>query len=236
MHRHRPWRGLQAAAWDLWQRWLSEIIADFWAVAMLGASASSGMIGVLSLPRAFVFRISADDPHPAPFIRARLSCAIGQALYPDDQWGRLDRLWRSFYPLAGVSAAHRAMLAALEATMPGLVRLLVEHRPASLRGLSMRACLPVAERQPANLRALFPAGGTAPSRLRGMRPTLAFAVFGQARLDGRVDAGGESEQLGRLLEHWALRRGGGELTALDARRGKELLRPEENENELKAHT
>jgi hypothetical protein len=36
----------------------------------------------------FLFRINLDDPHPFPWLRVKLSCALGQALYPHPQWGK----------------------------------------------------------------------------------------------------------------------------------------------------
>ena len=84
-------RGAGAArrAWQLWERWISEIVADFWSVARVGIASTLGLIGVVSLPRAFVFRLNVDDPHPMPWIRVKLSAAIGEALYPHPQWRRL---------------------------------------------------------------------------------------------------------------------------------------------------
>jgi hypothetical protein len=41
--------------------------------------------GVVSLPIWFVFRINADDPRPMPWLRVRLSCALGNTLYPHPQ-------------------------------------------------------------------------------------------------------------------------------------------------------
>src|SRR5215475_9436592 len=38
--------------WGMWERWISEIIADFWSVARVGITATLGLIGVVSLPRA----------------------------------------------------------------------------------------------------------------------------------------------------------------------------------------
>ena len=58
-----------------------------------------GLMGVVSLPRAFVFRLNVDDPHPMPWIRVKLSCAMGDALYPHPQWARLADLWESLYPI-----------------------------------------------------------------------------------------------------------------------------------------
>ena len=61
----------EALAWRLLSRWLSEILADFWAVSRVGIAAPMGLMAVVSLPRVFVFRISLDDPHPFPWIRVQ---------------------------------------------------------------------------------------------------------------------------------------------------------------------
>ena len=40
-------------------------------------------------------RVSAqlDDPHPAPWLRVKLSAAMGDALYPHPQWQRFGAMW-----------------------------------------------------------------------------------------------------------------------------------------------
>ncbi|MBK7936799.1 MAG: hypothetical protein IPJ82_06775 [Lewinellaceae bacterium] len=67
-----------ARAWDLYNRWISEIVADVWAMGHLGIGATVGLMGVLSLPRYFVFRMLDDDPHPFPWIRVMLSLSFGR--------------------------------------------------------------------------------------------------------------------------------------------------------------
>jgi hypothetical protein len=79
-------RASKSDVWMYWGRWISEILADFWSVARIGVGSTLGLMGVVSLPRAFVFRMNMDDPHPIPWVRVKLSCAIGQALYPHPQW------------------------------------------------------------------------------------------------------------------------------------------------------
>src|SRR5262249_39142655 len=37
--------------WRLWDRWISEIVSDFWSVARVGIASTLGLIGVVSLPR-----------------------------------------------------------------------------------------------------------------------------------------------------------------------------------------
>src|SRR4029450_12110660 len=86
-----------AEAWRYWDRWISEIVADCWSVARVGVGSTMGLMGVVSLPRVFVFRITVTDPHPAPWIRVKVSAAIGQALYPQPAWGKLAHLWGCYY-------------------------------------------------------------------------------------------------------------------------------------------
>lgn len=198
--------GRERQAWELWERWISEIVADFWAVALVGVAATQGLMGVVSLPRAFVFRIQTDDPHPFPWIRAQLSAAMGAALYPDPQWERLGRMWELFYPTTGLDAERQAVIAALRAAMPEFVRLLAEHRPKKLGGRHLAEVFPLAERQPARLRQLAGKLASSPKALHSARPTLAFAVLGQAKQDGALGPEKESTLTAELLTHWALTR------------------------------
>src|SRR5262249_15210869 len=173
--------GAAAGARRLYERWISEIVADLWSVARVGIAAPLGLIAVVSLPRAFVFRIGLDDPHPFPWIRVKLSCAMGKALYPHRQWDRLAGLWESFYPPAGLDAERRNLLALLEATIPRFVGVLISHRPKSLHGKSLGEVLAAADRQPARLAAIYRTWRGAPRRLRTVPPTLVFAAIGQAK-------------------------------------------------------
>jgi hypothetical protein len=197
--------GPQQIVWRLWERWISEIIADFWSVARVGVASTLGLIGVVSLPRAFVFRLTLDDPHPIPWIRVKLSCVMGRMFYPHQQWDTLARLWESFYPTAGLDGARRRLLGALEASMPSFVRLLMNHRPKSLRGKSLQEVMPAVDRTPARLARYWRAWRTAPMQMRAAPPSLVFAVIGQARADGQMSAEEESDRLAYLLAYWALR-------------------------------
>jgi hypothetical protein len=111
--------------WKLYERWISEIIADFWAVAKVDISSTLGLIGIVSLPRWFVFRLNVDDPHPFPFIRVLLSCAMGDALYPHRQWLALRTVFESFYPPQGLDPKRASVLGLLRETLPKFVALFV---------------------------------------------------------------------------------------------------------------
>jgi hypothetical protein len=195
----------EGVAWLLWERWISEIVADFWSVAKVGVASTLGLVGVVSLPRAFVFRLAMDDPHPVPWIRVKLSCAMGRALYPHRQWDELARLWQAFYPIAGTDGDRRRILQALEATMDSFVTLLIHHRPRMLRGRTLMEAMPVRERQPSRLLGYWQSWQKAPDRMRSAAPSLAFAVLGQARANGLLGAQQESDMVAKLLTHWALR-------------------------------
>lgn len=192
-------------SWQIWERWISEIIADFWSVARVGIAATLGLIAVVSLPRAFVFRMNVDDPHPMPWIRVKLSAAMGEALYPHPQWRQLSALWESFYPRTGVARETLDLLEMLLASMPGFVALLINHRPKTLRGRSLIEVLDVAPRQPARLSAMYRAWHANPSDMYRASPSLVFAVMGQARSDGNISPEDESLLLCKLLTFWALR-------------------------------
>jgi hypothetical protein len=191
--------------WRLWERWISEIVADCWSVARVGVVSTLGLIGVVSLPRPFVFRINVDDPHPAPWIRVKLSCALGDGLYPHPQWKRIADLWESYYPLADLDGERKKLLAQLQQTLAEFVTIMIDHRPQALRGRSLREAMKVEERTPARLAALFSAWNKAPPQMYRASPSLVFAVLGQAKADGGLSPKDESDLLAKLLTFWAMR-------------------------------
>jgi hypothetical protein len=198
-------KGADARVWQIWERWISEIVADFWSVARAGVASTLGLMSVVGLPRPFVFRVDTGDPHPAPWLRVKLSAAIGRALYPHPQWDRVEAQWTAYYPLAGLDAQKAELLRQLEAGIPAFIELLVNHRPDTLRGRSLKEAMGIDERQPARLQNLYQTWRRNPAQMYRAPPTLVFAVIGQARADGQLTPEEESTVLGKLLTHWALR-------------------------------
>ncbi len=203
--RRRASRGPSARAWLLWERWISEIVADFWSVARVGIASTFGLIGVVSLPRAFVFRLNADDPHPFGWIRVKLSCAFGDALYPNPQWRQLATVWESLYPARGLRPELTDAVAGLESTIPEFVKTVIGHRPSSLRGQALGEVVRMPGRTPGRLLAHYRRWAANPERLGAAPPTLAFAVLGQARASGLLTPESENRLLGNLITYWALR-------------------------------
>jgi hypothetical protein len=198
-------KGKDSGAWAYWNRWISEIVADFWSVARVGAGSTLGLMGVVSLPRPFVFRANEDDPHPMPWIRVMLSAAIGAALFPHPQWKRIAQLWESYYPLEGLAPETRGTVDLLRGHIPEFVEFLVNFRPPKLGGLSLAAAMHPERRTPARLSALLDQWSRRPPLIYSAPPCLTFAVMGQGRLDGKLTPEDESALLAKLLTYWALK-------------------------------
>ena len=203
--RRRRAGGAARDAWASWQLWISEILADLWSVARLGIGSTLGLVGVVSLPPWFVFRPSGADPHPIPWIRVQVSCALGNALYPDRQWAELAGLWSQLYPVASAPRAMRAPLADLMAEIPAFVRFLLDHRPPALLGAHLGDTLVLRDRRRDALLDRYADWRRSPAGPAETPPALAFAVVGQARAAGLISPERESRLLGDLLTGWAVR-------------------------------
>ncbi|MET7696184.1 hypothetical protein [Streptomyces sp. NPDC005485] len=207
----------ERTAFRYWGLTLSEVLADFFAVGKLGIGGTLGLMAVVSLPRRLVLAPAPlDDPHPFPYIRVRLSCAMGEALYPHSQWGQLAELWASLYPPRRATPEVRDLIRALERSMPRFVRLLAAHRPPSLSGARLADLMPRGSRTPALLTARHRRWMRQPELLRTAPPTLVFAVLGQARAAALITPEEESRLLGELIAHWALASTLGTLSACAA--------------------
>ncbi|HEX7848016.1 MAG TPA: hypothetical protein VF476_19595, partial [Chitinophagaceae bacterium] len=172
--------------------------------SFLGIGATLGLMGVVSLPKYFVFRVNLNDPHPFPWIRVKLSLAFGKALYPHAQWTRYEALWERMYPDSEAHQTTRFLMKELESAMPEFVQLVINHRPVTLKGKKLMEVFPANERQPAQLQHLFNLWRFSPDEISKARPTLVFAVIGQARADATIEAAKESELLSKWLSNWAV--------------------------------
>ena len=206
LHSLQKGGGSTQMAWSLFERWISEIVADFWSVALIGIGSTLGLMGVVSLPRAFVFRLSLDDPHPMPWLRVKLSCAMGKALYPHPQWDNLAGIWEAYYPTHGLNDDVKKMLEQVEGTIPAFADLLLQHRPKALRGRSLVEVLSIHQRTPERLIRRWQQWKSRPAAMLQTSPTLAFGVINQAKADGLLQPEEEGRLVGNLLRSWALRR------------------------------
>jgi hypothetical protein len=191
--------------WATWDQWISEIVADCWSVGTLGLTATVGLLAVVSLPTFFVFRASAHDPHPTPYLRVLISAAIGDALYPDPQWTAMRRIWKRLYPTDDLPPARRAELERVEAAIPDLVDLLLDHKTPAIAGHRLADLWPAELLHPKRLLELHHLWGGDLAVLARKPPALVFAVVGQAKSAGLITPPVESRLLAELLRIWAVR-------------------------------
>lgn len=193
---HNPWRA--------WHRWISEIVADLWSVSRVGMASSLGLINVVSLPRAFVFRANTDDPHPTPWLRVLLSLEIGRHLYPNGHWHRLEALWRSTYPAGRPDVEDPAALQLAERHIPLFVDWLMRQRLPAAQGRSVWSLFHDPVIAPAALEEHLERWRRDPDYPDRLRPCQVFALAGYARMARGQTPVPEAAHLHRSLVRWAL--------------------------------
>lgn len=193
-------------AWKHYERWISEILADCWAMGHLGIAATLGLMGVVTLPKYFQFRLDLDDPHPAPYVRVKLSCAFGKALYPHEQWDKLWQLWKQFYSEDDLPQDKKTLLQRLNEEEADFVKLVLQYKASVLKGKNLTDIFPVTKRQPAQLQQIFQQWKQQPGLIQKVPPTLLFAVTGQAKFDLVINAKEENNLLTQQLRYWAYNR------------------------------
>lgn len=198
--------GIDPDVVTVFMRWLPEILSDFWSVGKLGISATLGVMTVVSLPSVFVKHVERNGTHPTPWIRIKLSAALGNELYPHSQWAGFSALWEELYPLNDNTDPHCIFLRRLEEALPALSQIIAEHRPLALQGRSLRDIMPVTKRLPHLLLEQFQQWRKHKRAILEDSPTLVMAVMGQAKFNGRLPAYEESRLLNNCLRRWALRR------------------------------
>ncbi len=191
--------------WQIYDTWISEIVADCWSVGMLGITATVGLLAVVSLPPYFVFRPTGGDPHPMPYLRVLISAGIGEALYPHPQWRGMREAWKRLYPVDSLPAERRSEIAKFESTIERFVDLLLNHRSDKLRGRALGEIFPADGRRPEQLLGLYRQWAGDLGVMARRSPTLVFAALGQAKSAGVIPPEAESGLLTTLLNAWAVR-------------------------------
>ena len=189
--------------WQYFKRCISEILSDVWAMGHLGVSATMGLMGVVTLPKYFQFRLDMKDPHPAPYIRVHLSYAFGKRLYPHQQWDTLWEMWKKFYPINSIDAESIRIINSIESQIDPFVELVINYSSTKMKGNKLMDLFPLQERAPQNLKKLYQLWKSKQLKLHAMPPTLVFALFGQAKFDLALEAWEENKVLTQQLRQWA---------------------------------
>ena len=208
--------------WTMFNLWISEIVADVWAVGHLGIGATLGLMSVVSLPEYFMFRIKTDDPHPFPWIRVKLSLAFGEYFFPHPQWKKYNQLWHHLYPTSNLDVSRKKIIQSLENTIPAFVHLVSHHRNEKMQDLELKDLFPLKERSPYLLQQYFSNWKKYKNKIRLAPPSLVFAVIAQAKADEKIKEDTESQLLEKMLAQWAFMTSENRTKTEGARIAKEL--------------
>lgn len=187
--------GAPAAIGDLFALWSSEIGPDLWGFCCSGLAATGTIQEFLALPSAHVFRVSASDPHPPPYVRALLSFALCREVWGRGPWDAWQDVWLENYPLREAPGDARGLLQQAARTVPRVAAALLTQRFESLGG---RPLTNLFELDALNPRALDARVSGTTVSLRNLRPAAHFAVFRLLREQRQI---GEAA-LDRLMTHW----------------------------------
>jgi hypothetical protein len=116
----------------LFALWCKEIGPDFWGFCNCGAAQASSAMEILTLPKTSVFRVSATDPHPPPFLRVLLAFEWCRQQWGSGDWGEWENRWLTIYPMDETSSQDRDVLAAGKRYLPVVSRALFHTQFSTL--------------------------------------------------------------------------------------------------------
>lgn len=116
----------------LFALWCLEIGPDFWGFCNSGAAQALSVMEILTLPQERVFRVSATDPHPPPFLRVLIAFEWCRQQWGSGDWDEWERQWLTVYPLTEASAGDRKVLAAGKRYLPAVSRALLRTKFGAL--------------------------------------------------------------------------------------------------------
>lgn len=195
---------LDRLAGSYWITKISEVVADVWACAKLGATGTLGLFGVLGRTGRFTFSDNPNGPHPMPWLRARISVAFGAAAMPHPLWDELQGLWMTLYPLEGAPPAARHLLEAVAPSIERVGRGLALARLPELGGQNLRDALSSEQVSPGNLLPELDALlRMARSETSTLRPCVELAAIGLARHRRLLTPTEENSVIARATRRWA---------------------------------
>jgi hypothetical protein len=183
---------------DRFAMWMSEIGPDFWTFCAAGHAQAAGIKEILALPPSYVFRASPWDPHPMPYLRARLSFEWCRQVWGQGIWDEWDTSWQALYPLAAADRPSRQLARSASTYLPVVSDVLLSYRFTSLNGRRLPDLFNLSLLAPARLDRI---AATAPSKqldLRPLSPAAQLAVFRSIRDRGRIS----EDTIDRMMTRW----------------------------------
>ena len=195
--------GAPAAIGDLYALWSSEIGPDLWAFCGSGLAQAGGIKEILALPPAQVFRISWNDPHPPPYLRALMCFDWCRQVWGGGIWDRWEREWREMYPLESAPPSMRPLIQRVEQFVPAVSSILLQTSFRSLNGKRIADFFDMSMLAPSELKRRMgsPRGNI---DLRGIPSSSHLAVFRLVKERGDLN----EENLDAVMTQWLIKLGG----------------------------
>jgi hypothetical protein len=191
---------------DLVGLWSYEIGPDFWAFCGAGPAQAMGAKDVLSLPISSVFRYSATDPHPPPYLRVLLSFEWCRQEWGSGEWDSHDRAWRELYPLRDLSRSAQEFFDAAGQLLPTIAKALRFGRFNSIGNRRISDLFSLNELDPAKLERAGRGATHGTIDLRGFSPGAQLAVFRRIRDQSLMGEEGIDRVMSRWLHQLAIHR------------------------------
>jgi hypothetical protein len=185
-----------------WGSWTLELLADCWSIGLSGgAPGVDGLQRLLSLPRAWLFRMIPNDPHPPGYLRNRFALALAHRWHPHGVLSALAR--RVGTAQDATSHPSTGRIAALDCATAAVAEALAHHR---FRGLGNRSFANACEIGAlAPRRALRLLGRIGHRSLLDERPLLGLAALNFGRLTGPLEVRRFHREVGSWLTRLAER-------------------------------
>lgn len=189
-----------------WITKISEVLADAWACAKLGAAGTLGLFAVLGRTPRFTFHDEPTDPHPMPWIRGCFSVAFGAAAMPHSLWAELGEMWRTLYPVSRAGDRARTLLGRIVPSIDTVARFMAEARLPELGGRSLPELLGADGVASAAMSFMFTARlGHLGWLASSVPPCTALAIVGIGRYRESMTPMDENVMISRLAREWAKR-------------------------------
>lgn len=186
----------------LFALWTMEIGPDFWGFCNCGAAQASSAMEILSLPPSHVFKVSATDPHPPPFLRVLLAFEWCRHQWGTGDWDAWEKQWLTTYPLEAASARDRKVLAAGRRYVPTVSRALFHTKFSALEERAIPSLFDLNRSDPARLERLIrDAESSGILNLSELSPCGQLALFRTLRNKSTLS----EQSLDRLMTAWLIR-------------------------------
>jgi len=185
----------------LFATWMPEIGPDFWGFCNCGTAQASSVMEILTLPKQSVFKVSAFDPHPPPFLRVLLAFEWCRQQWGSGDWDAWEQQWLTIYPLDEASAKDRKVLVAGKRFLSAVSRALFQTRFSTLDQRTIPSLFDLDSIAPMRLeRCIRAAESSGILDISGFSPCGQLALFRTLRSKSTLS----EQSLDRLMTTWLI--------------------------------